>query len=85
MRGEDTVVDDERNLGLGTEGRDGGGVVGAGIGLDDGDVVEVLEGDLKPGDKVIVNEIRPVESAKSAPIQSPFNQGGQRGGGMRRP
>jgi len=45
----------------------------------------VLEGDLKPGDKVIVNEIRPVESAKSAPIQSPFNQGGQRGGGMRRP
>jgi len=55
------------------------------IGLDDGDVVEVLEGDLKPGDKVIVNEIRPVESAKSAPIQSPFNQGGQRGGGTRRP
>ncbi len=55
------------------------------VGLDDGDMVEVLEGDLKPGDKVIVNEIRPVEATRSAPIQSPFNQGGQRGGAMRRP
>lgn len=50
------------------------------IGLDDGEMVEVLEGDLKPGDKVIVNEIRPVESVKSAAVQSPFGQTGGRGG-----
>ncbi len=53
-------------------------------GLDDGEMIEVLDGDLKPGDKVIVNEVRPVE-AKSAPVQSPFGQAGGRRGGMGRP
>jgi hypothetical protein len=53
------------------------------IGLDDGDTVEVLEGDLKPGDKVIVNEVRPVETiaAHGTAMPSPFGQGG----GMRGP
>jgi HlyD family secretion protein len=54
------------------------------IGLDDGDTVEVIDGDLKPGDKVIVNEVRPVETAASrnTPMPSPFGQGGRgpRGG-----
>ena len=53
-------------------------------GLDDGEMIEVLDGDLKPGDKVIVNEVLPVE-AKSAPVQSPFGQAGGRRGGMGRP
>jgi HlyD family secretion protein len=52
-------------------------------GLDNGELVEVLDGDLKPGDKVIVNEVKPVE-AKSATVQSPFGQAGRRGG-MGRP
>jgi len=54
------------------------------IGLDDGDTVEVIEGDLKPGDKVIVNEVRPVEAtaARGAAMPSPFGQGA---GGMRGP
>jgi HlyD family secretion protein len=51
------------------------------IGLDDSELVEVLGGDLKPGDKVIVGEAHPVE-AKSAPTPSPFNAAGQ-GGRMR--
>jgi len=55
------------------------------IGLDDGDVVEVLSGDLKPGDKVIVNEVKPVEaSAKPTQIQSPFAPAGGGGGNARR-
>ena len=49
-------------------------------GLDDGDAIEVLSGKLKPGDQVIVKEIRQVET-KSAPIKSPFNQ--QAGAGRR--
>lgn len=55
------------------------------IGLDDGDTVEVIEGDLKPGDKVIVNEVRPTENtgtpSRNSTMPSPF--GG--GGGMRGP
>ena len=50
------------------------------IGLDDGELVEVVKGDLKAGDKVIVKEVRAVE-AKSAPVQSPFAQTGRRGPG----
>jgi HlyD family secretion protein len=57
------------------------------IGLDDGDTVEVIEGDLKPGDKVIVNEVHPVEAttSRNAPMLSPFGQGvrGPGGGGRR--
>jgi HlyD family secretion protein len=54
------------------------------IGLDDGDVVEVLAGDLKPGDKVIVNEVKPVEaSTRPTQIQSPFAPAGGGGGGGR--
>ncbi|AIY41757.1 Macrolide-specific efflux protein MacA [Collimonas arenae] len=52
-------------------------------GLDDGDLVEVIKGDLKAGDKVIVKEVRPVE-AKSTPVQSPFAQSGGRRGGFGR-
>ncbi|MGB7193285.1 MAG: efflux RND transporter periplasmic adaptor subunit [Collimonas pratensis] len=50
------------------------------IGLDDGELVEVVKGDLKAGDKVIVKEVRAVE-AKSTPVQSPFAQTGRRGPG----
>jgi len=46
-------------------------------GLDDGDMIEVLEGELKPGDKVIVNEVRPVET-KATSTQLPFGQQGGR-------
>lgn len=55
------------------------------IGLDDGDVVEVLSGDLKPGDKVIVNEVKPVEASpgRSTPMPSPFTPNGGGGGGGR--
>ncbi len=54
------------------------------IGLDDGDVVEVLAGDLKPGDKVIVNEVKPVEApTRPTQMQSPFAPAGGGGGGGR--
>lgn len=49
-------------------------------GLDDGELIEVVKGDLKAGDKVIVKEVRAVE-AKSTPVQSPFAQAGRRGPG----
>jgi HlyD family secretion protein len=49
-------------------------------GLDDAQLIEVVKGDLKAGDKVIVKEVRAVE-AKSAPVQSPFAQAGRRGPG----
>lgn len=49
-------------------------------GLDDGELIEVVKGDLKAGDKVIVKEVRAVE-AKSIPVQSPFAQAGRRGPG----
>jgi HlyD family secretion protein len=47
-------------------------------GLDDGELIEVVKGDLKAGDKVIVKEVRATE-AKSAPVQSPFGQPNRRG------
>ncbi len=49
-------------------------------GLDDGESIEVVNGKLQEGDKVIIKEVRPTE-AKSAPMQSPLNQAGRRGGG----
>ena len=55
------------------------------IGLDDGDTVEVIEGDLRPGDKVIVGEVRPVEStgtpSRNPAMPSPFGGAGMRGPG----
>ncbi len=62
------------------------------IGLDDGDTVEVISGDLKPGDKVIVGEARPVETttaSRGAAMPSPFGGApgamrGPGGGGGRR-
>jgi HlyD family secretion protein len=47
-------------------------------GLDNGELIEVLSGELKPGDQVIVSEVRTVET-KSAPALSPFGQFGQSG------
>jgi HlyD family secretion protein len=47
-------------------------------GLDNGEVIEVLSDELKPGDKVIVSEVRPIE-AQSVPVQSPLGQTGRRG------
>lgn len=47
-------------------------------GLDNGELIEVASGELKPSDKVIVNELRPIET-KNLPVYSPFGQTGRRG------
>jgi len=48
-------------------------------GLDDGTNVEILSGDLKPGDMVVTDEVRPV--VKSAQSSGPPGMGGGMGGG----
>ncbi|HVR10029.1 MAG TPA: efflux RND transporter periplasmic adaptor subunit [Thermoanaerobaculia bacterium] len=52
-------------------------------GLDDGTLIEVFAKDLKPGDKVVVNEIKPGEQRQRGQAPNPNQAFRQQGGGPR--